>query len=127
MAKKADPFEFKCRLLPFKQVFSSSLLTSLTFVLTLMSFRTVMLDSPINEFGNICSTQFAKFSIFSTHSPTVSFGILFVPACIMTCDGLGSVDIEFISDLISSAFLPGNVRLTTLLFDIFLGVYIFNN
>ena len=78
MAKKADPFEFKCRLLPFKhelsmfllsmnlkpffsQSFSSSLLTSLTFVLTLVSFRTVMLDSPINEFGNICSTQFAKF------------------------------------------------------------------
>ena len=39
----------------------------------------------------------------------------------MTCDGLGSEDIEFISDLISSAFLPGNVRLTTLLFGIFLG------
>ena len=40
----------------------------------------------------------------------------------MTCNGLGSLDMELISDLMSSAFLPANVRLTTLLFDIFLGL-----
>ncbi len=116
----------------------SFVLTSKILVFTSISCRAVILDSPIRESGNLCFTLSLFHSIsvslylcftlsgsssmFLTHYRTVFVGRLFVPACIMMCDGVEPVGINLISDLIPSAFFPGKVRLRTCFLDIFFGL-----
>ena len=52
-------------------------------VFTSISCRAVILGSLIHESRNLCFTLSASSSMLLTHS----VGRLFVPACIMMCDG----------------------------------------
>ena len=100
----------------------SFVITSKILVFTSTSCRAVILDSSIRDSGNLCFTQSASSSMCLTHSCTLFVGRLFVPACIMMCDGVEPVGIDLISDLISSAFFPGKVCLITCFLDIFFGL-----
>ena len=121
MAKNAEPFAFKCSLLLFKQVLlmlslsinetlcfldksSIFLLSWLMPLPTSISCLVVIPDTPIFEFGNLDLILRTRLPIFFAQTSADSTGMSFVPAWIITWEG-----VEFLLIVPSSASISPDV------------------
>ena len=71
-----------------------------------MSRLGVIADKATLASGNLALIHLAKSSTCLVHSYSLSVGRLFVPACIITCEGF-ITGIDLTSAVICSALFPG--------------------